>query len=104
VENVFLSRWKGGGFGMYSEIHPSERVIVAGFKQPDNTYVIEKVAYRYGLLPIKYYPHDKNLDDLIRKINPDPSKKTTVEIWQPKIITHDRNFYFLFDKILQYEN
>jgi hypothetical protein len=59
-----LSRWKGGGFGMYSEIHPMEREVWIGRKDSmwlatDPRITTREVANKANR--IRYMPNEKKL-------------------------------------------
>lgn len=72
--NFTLTRWEGGGFGMYSEPNPnSSRIVGISIKNPD------------GELNLRLNPPDKKLSNYIKKM-----KGKTRDDWDKLIEDSDR--------------
>lgn len=76
-----LTRWKGGGYGMYSEIHPDFRQVVIN----DSLIVLDSLApnkkMRAALKKYAFYPKDKYKQNLIKHSNW-PTDNMKIEVWQ----------------------
>jgi hypothetical protein len=84
-----LTRWKGGGFGMYSELHPLNRQVWVGKK--DSLWRIElndgaakgKTAKATRLC---YRPDEENARNLAKFIAHEfHLKAVTIQVWEPFI-------------------
>jgi len=76
-----LTRWKGGGYGMYSEIHPYYRQVVINDSlikidtDPDNKR--KNVAVR----KFAYFPKEKYKQNMIKELNW-PNDTLNIQIYQ----------------------
>ena len=78
-----LSRWKGGGFGMYSEVHPDRRQIWVITRdssfQINNKSKLYAAAYR-----LKIKPNKKNTMAFALKTADQLNiESITIQIWEP---------------------
>jgi hypothetical protein len=76
-----LTRWKGGGFGMYSEMHPNYRNVVIN----DSLYKIDslKINSKKHVAVKKYafFPKEKYLQSLAQTLDL-KSDTIRIEVWQ----------------------
>ena len=76
-----LTRWKGGGFGMYSEMHPNYRNVVIN----DSLYKIDslKINSKKHVAFKKYafFPKEKYLQSLAQTLDL-KSDTIRIEVWQ----------------------
>jgi hypothetical protein len=76
-----LTRWKGGGFGMYSEMHPNYRNVVIN----DSLYKIDslKINSKKHVAVKKYafFPKKKYLQSLAQTLDL-KSDTIRIEVWQ----------------------
>jgi len=82
VETDGLIRWKGGGFGMYSEFHANQRQIVI---EPE---ALEKEAESNGAdlyeakRACRIYPRPEAFERLARQIRDHTGREPVVELWE----------------------
>lgn len=76
-----LTRWKGGGFGMYSEMHPDYRKVVINDSLITFDTLKNNRIKRIAIKKYAFYPNEKYLKNMIEVIdfNSDTLK---VEVWQ----------------------
>ena len=76
-----LTRWKGGGFGMYSEMHPNYRNVVIN----DSLYKIDslKINSKKHVAVKKYafFPKEKYFQSLAQTLDL-KSDTIRIEVWQ----------------------
>lgn len=84
-----LTRWKGGGFGMYSEVHPKHRQVwvlkndtaIRLFNRNKQPVQLVKSAYR-----LKFSPSQKRMETLAEKASRIYGADTlTIQIWEPYV-------------------
>lgn len=84
-----LTRWRGGGFGMYSEIHWKERLVWIGSKNREFKLDINKLhndpLFKKLRDQTKRNPNQENLSKLSKKIASFSNKKPFyVQVWRGK--------------------
>lgn len=79
-----LTRWKGGGFGMYSEIHPlDKRVWVI---TPDSSWIIHDRKTTLGQMAhtLRFFPNNKAMDLFGKKVATTYKLEYfNIEVWEP---------------------
>lgn len=75
-----LSRWKCGGFGMYSEPHYSEREVWANLRPCENDVVSSSAEHRRALKRAKVRPTREALAS-VRNTHSAPHCVASVEVW-----------------------
>lgn len=87
VEADGLTRWRGGGFGMYSGIHYSENALWIGVQTPAGIqyqpFAIPASMEARVLAPrCTVFPTQESLEELL----PHLSKKVrVVQVWRPRL-------------------
>ena len=105
LANTFnLSKWKGGGFGMYTEVHYYYNEVFIPHLDPpltvlaDEHYEIEKI-----MKDIKRMPNDGNLEKMAKSISKFVSSDTiTIQVWKPFIDSESANYSRELVNELQY--
>lgn len=92
VNNEGLTRWKGGGYGMYSEIHYSSYEVWTTYKgEIKEIKNIEKIdgitpeESKRLILKVKLFPNNRNLRALAKILKKDEDYPITIQVWKPKI-------------------
>ncbi len=92
VNNDGLTRWKGGGYGMYSEIHYSYYEVWITYqgeiKEIKHDEKIEGISSRRSrrlILKVKSFPNNRNLRALAKILKKDEGYPITIQVWKPKI-------------------
>lgn len=89
VYNQELTRWKGGGFGMYAEIHPQYRQVWATIN--DSSFMINATSKHSQTWQTKasvlcYRPNKKKLTEFARQYaSAHNLDKVTIQVWEPEI-------------------
>jgi hypothetical protein len=86
-----LSRWKGGGFGMYSEVHPLWRQV--WIISDDSTFQVKKQPKLYAAAyRLKMKPDYKNTHAFaVIAANQFHKDNITIQVWEPQLdITTNR--------------
>ncbi len=98
-----LTRWKGGGFGMYSEISFQKNEIWVSTQ--DSFLLVEDLLpnwqhYSKTIGDVKRFPTQETLEKLYRVIwKLDPEQTYVIEVWRPKMNMKNLNY----EKSLIYE-
>jgi hypothetical protein len=78
-----LSRWKGGGFGMYSEVHPDRRQIWVITHDSSFQVNIQSKLYA-AAYRLKIKPDKKNTIAFASKAANEFDKNSiTIQVWEP---------------------
>jgi hypothetical protein len=96
VHSVGLSRWRGGGLGMYTEFHPNRTELWALTDAgPVLATALPADQWRDGCLPTPAtctrVPHDACLRRLAGCLA-DDSPVTRIEAWRPRFSPADRRW------------
>ena len=92
-----LTRWKGGGYGMYTEIHPKERQVWVQWGDS-----IKRVAMATGhsiqwhrkAVLLCYRPSDEKMKKFARDYaNAHQLQSVTVQIWKPQVDTKNNTLF-----------
>lgn len=81
-----LTRWKGGGFGMYSQIHPIDKRVWIVTK--DSSWIVSERKSNLGKMAhtICFYPSQKALKRFTHEVAATYGlEEFTVEIWEPNL-------------------
>jgi hypothetical protein len=98
VHTQQLTRWKGGGFGMYSEMHPQYRqvwVVLAN----DSSYWINNSTghtktWQNKATKLCYRPNKKKLTEFARQYAASHLlSEVTIQVWQPDIVRKDNHLH-----------
>jgi hypothetical protein len=79
-----LTRWKGGGFGMYSQIHPQDRRVWV--VTPDSSWMIQgtKTRLEKKAHTLRFFPNQQALRDFADLVSKTYALDTlSIEIWEP---------------------
>jgi hypothetical protein len=103
-----LSRWKGGGFGMYSSMHPKQTQFVAFYKK-EGVIQRDVISNDAHLSSASNYLSDKEIEYFKIKYQLMSKEKQLsyfrLEKWQPKIVVSDNyKYFFQWNQIYSYEN
>lgn len=89
-----LSRWRGGGFGMYAEVHPNEfQVWVNPSSIPFDDLVQSYPELKTAVNKTKIYPSVSNMRftaKLLSQLSKSDSLK--ISVWKPLISSKDQNY------------
>lgn len=102
TQTTTLSRWKGGGFGMYTDINSGQNIIVVN-QAIFNTNMMQNVdedTKRKAKINLLYKPDDKSVKvfyDLLNNV----TDTTTVQIYQPQLNakTNTQNYNLIYEKV-----
>jgi hypothetical protein len=81
-----LTRWKGGGFGMYSQIHPIDKRVWIVTR--DSSWSVHEKNSTLGKMAhtLRFYPNHKKLQQFARKVASTYRIEVfAVEIWEPHL-------------------
>ena len=81
-----LTRWKGGGFGMYSQIHPLDRRV--WIATPDSCWMIQgsKTTLEKKAHALRFFPNQHALQDFAALVSKSYTIDSfSIEIWEPYI-------------------
>jgi hypothetical protein len=101
-----LTRWKGGGFGMYSEMHPLTREVWIGKRDSmwlasNPKITIKAVAYKANR--IRFKPNEKQLEQFAafaaKKYH---YNSLLVQIWEPVLNPKDNSLSRKLIREVQY--
>ena len=105
-----LSRWRGGGFGMYSETHWLKTQI---WIVDENQEVLNLLDSLYSdipnrteiLLRIKEFPNQKNVDRLAKSLYRKKGLSSfTIQVWQPYLDERTLEYRRQLLKNYEYKN
>ncbi len=85
VKTQHVSKWKGGGFGMYTETHFVFYEVWINNKNIETDTLYENKTLRRAIKELKLTPNTKNLNK-VANLFYEKSKKDTIkiEVWKPK--------------------
>ena len=89
-----LSPWKGGGFGMYAEVHYyySEFVITNLNKSLDSIIKQDRQVAEF-VMDVKRSPNNKNLKHMAELVSKYATNDTiTVQLWRPKVDSNTETY------------
>lgn len=96
-----LSRWKGGGFGMYADYYPFQFELHLNQEKIKLDKKLDRVGYQLGRITM-LYPTDENVKKLIQHLKPDKDS-VRFQIYKPLFsgshhklyykINYDKTFY-----------
>lgn len=87
VQTTQLSPWKGGGFGMYAEMHYYFYDIeVSHLEKPmDSVILLDRKVARF-LMQLKRMPSNANLERMGQMVSKYATNDTlTIQLWKPLI-------------------
>ena len=89
AETEGTTRWRGGGFGMYSEINWQERIIWISSKEKDfsvnSNALLKNPKYINLQARIKRVPSQKNMRELAQLIgNYTENLSIIIQVWKPE--------------------
>ncbi len=87
VEVDGLTRWRGGGFGMYSSVHYGESEVWIGFSRGEGLNFVPMttagtVEARLLLPRCRVFPTEESLEELALYITPGAG---ALQIWRPRL-------------------
>jgi len=87
VKQENLSRWKGGGFGMYSEPHyHMNEIRVSNLEIPLDSLIKQDPVIERSIKKLKSFPTDINLKKTTQLLlNKTKADSITVQVWKPYI-------------------
>lgn len=104
-----LSKWKGGGYGMYSQIHFNRNEIWYGtstncFLEITDESLLNTKEARKVFNSVKRYPNKKKLEKLANLIeNELEIEGLIIQVWRPKVntteLTYTRELIYEFSRI-----
>ena len=83
-----LTRWKGGGFGMYTELnYPHREVWIVLPDTTMNVRFIPEVKKKYGELinRVKRYPNKKSVGKLSEQLSQVYPDSFQIQVWTPYV-------------------
>lgn len=86
-----LSRWKGGGYGMYTEIHYQGNQIYITGMSVDSLIANNSIneSFRY----LKLMPNEKNLEKAAKQVLNSTNKDSIhIQVWKPTINSKDGKY------------
>lgn len=97
--NNGLNRWKGGGFGMYSDYHIYHYDLKINGISYKKDSIYSKRKYNSVIKNYLYFPNSENTKKLIQKLDLNKDR-LNLKIYQPKLNTENMQFC----KKLRYED
>lgn len=87
VKTSHLNKWKGGGFGMYSEVHYYYNdLVIDNLNKPLDSLIIEDKKIAHFVMDVKRLPNAGNLKKMAELVSKYVSSDTvTIQIWKPSI-------------------
>ncbi len=87
VNTSRLNKWKGGGFGMYSEVHYYYNdLIVTNLTKPIDSLILEDRSIATFVMDVKRQPNDANLKHMAELVSKYATSDTIdIQIWRPLI-------------------
>lgn len=82
VETSDLSRWKGGGFGMYTSINEQYNIIVINDEIISESEVSFKSGYKKARYNFIFYPNEQSVSDFLKNIDTKDEVKK-LQIYKP---------------------
>ena len=76
-----LTRWKGGGFGMYSEMHPNYRKVVINDSLYEKDTLKINSKKHVAIKKYAFFPKEKYLKNLSQTLDL-KSDTLIIEVWQ----------------------
>ena len=82
-----LSRWKGGGFGMYTEVHYYyNEIYIDHLEQPLEELADEYHEINQNMKDVKRMPNNENLERMAKSVSKFVLTDTIhVQVWKPSI-------------------
>jgi hypothetical protein len=87
VKSSNLNKWKGGGFGMYSEVHYYfNDLVIDDLNKPLDSLIIEDRNIASFIMDVKRMPNNGNLHKMAELASKYVSSDTIkVQVWKPVI-------------------
>ncbi|MEZ4793097.1 MAG: hypothetical protein R2783_06445 [Gelidibacter sp.] len=94
VNTSNLSKWKGGGFGMYSEVHYYfNDVWICNLTKPLDSLIAEDKHIGNVMMDVKRMPNQANLEKMARLMSKYVKSDTVrIEVWKPYIDSKNANY------------
>lgn len=94
VKTSYLNKWKGGGFGMYSEVHYYYNdLVINKLIKPIDSLIAEDRSLAAFVKNVKRRPNSANLQligELVSKYA--ISDTITVQVWKPLIDSNNSSY------------
>jgi len=103
VKTSHLNKWKGGGFGMYSEVHYHfNDLVIDNLNKPLDSLIIEDKNIAHFVINVKRHPNAGNLKKMAEFASKYVSSDTvTIQVWKPVI--EAKNSTYSRELINQYQ-
>ena len=103
VKTSNLNKWKGGGFGMYSEVHYYYNdLFIDNLNKPLDSIIKEDRIIASFVMDVKRLPNIGNLQKMAELASKYVSSDTvTVQIWKPLI--HSKKSTYSRELVNQYQ-
>lgn len=87
VKTSNLSKWKGGGFGMYSEVHYYfNDLVIENLNKPLDSIIKQDRSIASFVMDVKRLPNTSNLQKMAELASNYVSSDTvTIQVWKPLI-------------------
>jgi hypothetical protein len=94
VKTSNLNRWKGGGFGMYSEVHYYyNEVYISDLSQPLNSLIAEDKFIKHVIMDVKRMPNKSNLENMAKIISKYVASDTiSIQVWKPLVNSKNASY------------
>jgi hypothetical protein len=94
VNTSHLSKWKGGGFGMYSEVHYYyNEVFIKNLEQPLDELLAKDKNLRIVLMAVKRMPSKTNYEKMAETVSKYVDGDTiSIQVWKPLINSKDATY------------
>ncbi|MGE9295484.1 MAG: hypothetical protein ACQKBV_04270 [Puniceicoccales bacterium] len=73
------TRWKGGGFGMYSEYHPSKKTVI--FRGEGGEFIPLTEPVREAAVQVQFASGERNLERVSQRLGAELGRPIGVEVW-----------------------
>ena len=82
-----LSPWKGGGFGMYTDVHYYyNELTFTNLNKPFDSIIIQNRKVAEFVMDVKRFPNDSNLKRIAELVSKYATNDTIrVQLWKPVI-------------------
>lgn len=87
VNTTKLNKWKGGGFGMYSELHYYYNdLVISNLKKPLDSIILQDRSVATFVMDVKRQPNNSNLKHMAQLISKYAINDTIkLQLWKPVI-------------------
>lgn len=94
VKTYNLTKWKGGGFGMYSEVHYYyNEVFISNLNQPLDILIAKDKTIKNAINDVKRMPTKARFEKMAKIISKYVASDTiSIQVWKPLIDSKNASY------------